>query len=142
MAKKTFWLIGKGGSGKTTMAVALAASYSRRPGIVCALQTSFGMVCRYDAGTGAFADDAHVPVLLDSADFLFVEIDSPRHFDPAATRTGDVVVRLERVSLPGWEGNPRLGGWLADPKPNTPPALTGQAPAAINSDAAQESAHA
>lgn len=96
MAKNTFWLVGVGGSGKTTVALALAANYSRRPGIVCALETAFGMVCRYDASVGEFADDAHVPGLVDSADFLFVEVD-PRRFDVSALGVGDVVVRLQRV---------------------------------------------
>lgn len=134
MAKNTYWLVGVGGSGKTTMAVALAAMYSRRPGIVCGLKTEFGMVCRYDASAGDFADDVNAPDLLDSADVLFIEV-QPRHFDPDMPRAGDVVVRMEKVPRPAWDGVFRLQDFVG-------PAPAHQAQAAINSDAEQGAAHA
>lgn len=98
MAKNTIWLVGVGGSGRTTLAVALAAFHCRRPGIVCALVTEFGAVHRFDADAGDFADDAHKPELRSYADFLFVEV-QPSRFNSSMLRTGDQVVRAERVSL-------------------------------------------
>jgi hypothetical protein len=97
MAKNTVWLVGVGGSGRTTAAVALAAFYCRSPGIVCALSTEFGAVYRFDADAGDFADDAHKPELRSDADFLFVEV-QPSRFDLSMLRAGDQVMRLERLA--------------------------------------------
>ncbi|MDP3228378.1 MAG: hypothetical protein Q8N13_10440 [Acidovorax sp.] len=98
MAKNTVWLVGVGGSGRTTLAVALAAFHCRRPGIVCALATEFGAVHRFDADAGDFADDAHKPELRSDADFLFVEV-QPSRFNSSMLRAGDHVARVERVSF-------------------------------------------
>ena len=97
MAKNTFWLVGIGGVGKTTLAVALAGYHSSRPGIVCALRTEFGMVSRFDASTGDFAE-AHDEALLDGADFLFIEV-QPRDFKQSMTRPADHVIRIDRMPV-------------------------------------------
>lgn len=100
-----YWLVGEQGSGKTTLAVALAAQYDR-PGIVCALQSEFGAVYRYDAVAGDFDCDQDEPALLGTADFLFSEC-HPRDFDGSRVEPRDMVIFLK------WGRDLQKGGEVA-----------------------------
>jgi len=123
-------LVGDYGSGKTTLAVALAALYARHQGAVCALRMECGLVRRFDAAAGDFADDAHEPGLLDSADFLFIEA-RPQQRWQVALREGDRVIRLG-VARGAVEQN--IWPELADSQPNPPSALMNQGQGAIGSE--------
>lgn len=91
--------MGGPGSGKTTVAVALAAMYSR-PGVECALRTEQGAIYRYDAAVGDFDGLQDGLDLLASADFMFIEV-RPDLFERSMARPRDLVVRLERMPAHG-----------------------------------------